>query len=144
MGNARARVKVVKYKRFYRPKELAKITGIDEEKLIRFAYVAGAIYDVKSIRLIKWAKMRQFLADFDYFISAAEGEYMLTSEIVKAIGLGDDITLRLVANARAAYRVGRYTFVNVQELRDYIAKLKIEMEPVEVPEVNRKRGTKFV
>lgn len=121
-------------KRFYTPKEMAEFFGMEEEKILRFAYLCGALYLIERIRLIHRETLENFVIKFEDYVKSADGTYISVNDAVKAMGITQDAVMQIIAGAGAAYQIGRYTLINVAEAEEYIHKFRIDIAPIDVEE----------
>ena len=66
--------------RFYAPKRLAEIYGMDVKLVCKNALIAGAMYQIGAKKLINRARLEKFLMDMGDFTVEAEGKYIQMNE----------------------------------------------------------------
>lgn len=124
--NGRKRITVVTVRRFYKPNQLAEILGMSRNRLMHLAYMCGCIYQVNQTGyLINRRKMEEFISEFSDYVESVDAKYMTTDDAVKELGIPEDSLLQIVAMSGAVYRVGRQNLINVDEVGEYMKKLKV-------------------
>ena len=132
MANKRKSIPAIAVKRFYRPYEMAKIYSMDEKKIIELSYLCGALYQVRTAQLIHRGKFEEFMHKFEDFVTAHEGKYLSVADATTALGISKDSLLYIVAGAGAAYQVGRFLLINVEEAEAFIKKFRVDVPKIDL------------
>lgn len=110
--------------RFYTPKDLAEIYGMDKKRLIDQATIAGALYQIGTKKLINRVRIEQFLKSAGDFTYSMDGKYCQMSMAVKQMGIPEDLLKRFASDADALIKIDNEILVNLDKLDEYIEKCK--------------------
>ncbi len=143
MGEAKVKLNFIVVKTYYRPKELVEMLGTSEKDIVRFAYGAGALYEVEGVRLVNLPVYLESLKDYQSFTDNDEGVFMEMDDAVKKTGLSAETVARISASANALYQVGKIKIIDVNKLSEYIRSFPVKSDMVEL-EPKKPRGSRFV
>ena len=100
-------------KRFYTPKDLAEIYGMDQRRLIDQATIVGALYQIGTKKLINRVRIEQFLKCAGDFTYSMDGKYCQMSMAVKQMGIPEDLLKRFASDADALIKIDNEILVNL-------------------------------
>lgn len=143
MGEAKVKLNFIVVKTYYRPKELMEMLDTPEKDIVRFAYGAGALYEVEGIRLVNLPLYLELLKNYQSFTKNDDGVFMELDDAVKRTGLSAEATTRISASADALYQVGKIKIIDVNKLSEYIRSFPVKSDMVEL-EPKKPRGSRFV
>lgn len=113
--------------RFYTPKVLAEIYGMNQKRLLEQALIAGALYQIGTKKLINRARIEKFLKDAGDFTYSMNGKYCQMQEAVKQLGLPWDMLMKFASDAEALIKIDNEVLVNIDKLDEYIENCKQEL-----------------
>lgn len=110
--------------KFYTPKALAEIYGMDQKLVIDQALIAGALYKIGNKKLINRVRIEKFLKSAGDFTYSMDGKYCQMREAVKQMGIPEDMLMRFASDADALIKMDNEILVNLDKLDAYIEKCK--------------------
>ncbi len=143
MVEAKVKLNFIAVKTYYRPKEMAEMLDTVEKDIVRFAYGAGALYELEGVRLVNLPVYIESLNDYQSFTDNGEGSFMEMDEAVKKTGLSAETVTRISASADALYQVGKFKIIDVDKLSEYIRSFPVKSDMSDL-EPKKLRGSKFV
>lgn len=143
MGEAKVKLNFIAVKTYYRSKELMEMLDTPEKDIVRFAYGAGALYEVEGIRLVNLPVYLESLKDYQSLTDNDDGDFVELDDVVKKTGMSAETVTRISASADALYQVGKIKIIDVNKLSEYIRNFPVKSDMVEL-EPKKPRGSGFV
>lgn len=93
MAEKRTALVYATVKRFYKPPELTELLGLDAAEIRRYAFLAGALYQVARIDLVDGPRLYQFVNQFREMIEDQEGVFFEVDAAAEKLGVRADTIL---------------------------------------------------
>ncbi len=120
--------------RYYTPKRLAEIYGLDVKVISKNAIIAGAMYQIGAKKLINRQRLEKFLLDMGDFTFQMEGKYIQLNEAVKEFGIEEKKIMQFASDAEALIKIGNEVLINGEKLEKYIDSCKASMDLIDPDE----------
>ena len=129
--------------RFYAPKRLAEIYGMDVKLVCKNALIAGAMYQIGAKKLINRARLEKFLMDMGDFTVEAEGKYIQMNEAVRQLGIEEKRLMQFASDADALIKIDSEILVNREKLENYIDSCKASVDLIDPEEAEDYRTKEY-